>query len=155
MSYPKSCLKRDSVSSNASDKDSVGNTSPRQPYFLPNSVLVDSCTSIETANTSSSSLPSSSSGTSASRPRRKSVTFCDNDDVRVFYPPPAPLHTKAKRAASRLFRACADALRIEPYDFPSEEEYMRQEYSPSSPENADFLNAFAHVHIDEMYGSPR
>ncbi len=52
--------------------------------------------------------------------------------------------------------ACADALRIEPYDFPSEEEYMRQEYLLPSPENADFLNAFTHVHVDEMYAaSPR
>ncbi|KAI0714208.1 hypothetical protein C8T65DRAFT_155716 [Cerioporus squamosus] len=154
MSYPKSCLKRGSVSStSSSDADSVANTSPRQPYFLPNSVLVESCASIVSASTSSSSLPPNDP--SGSRPRRKSVTFCEDDDIRVFYPPRTPLHKQAKRAASRLFRVCADALRIEPYDFPSEEDYM-QEYSPSSPESPVFLDSFAHVHIDEMHAaSPR
>ncbi|RPD64499.1 hypothetical protein L226DRAFT_383672 [Lentinus tigrinus ALCF2SS1-7] len=166
MTYPKSCLKRGSISSIASDCDSIASTSPQQPHGVPEFALAEPCTSLPTASTSSSSLPSTSSDTDASRPRRKSVTFCEDDDVHVFHPHPTPLHKQAKRAASRLFRACADALRIEPYQFPDDEDYMQHEdgWSSTSPESScmhqeeesyaserpRFLTAFANVHIDGL-----
>ncbi|CDO69786.1 hypothetical protein BN946_scf184766.g31 [Trametes cinnabarina] len=112
-SPPKSCLKRNSVSS--SDR----------PLFFDGA---SPCTILDFGDTASTSDQSVSSSHSASfeqpqsrelRERRKSVSFCEDDEVRLIYPVKDPLHYQARKQAKRIFKACAEALRIDsPYSPP-------------------------------------
>ncbi|OJT15366.1 hypothetical protein TRAPUB_8076 [Trametes pubescens] len=111
-SPPKSCLKRNSFPS-----------SPR-PTFLdgprsasPASAVFDTDTDASDSASGCGSQASSCPGTpptTSRRPRAKSVSFCEDDDVRVFYPVTDPLHKVARKQVVRLFKACAEAMKIEP-----------------------------------------
>lgn len=118
MSYPKSCLKRDSVSSTATcDSDSDTRYSPLSVFLppidfgmtqrLPSTVTSTSELPLPSGSQSSpSSLSDQSVGSSSygATARRKSVSFCDEDDVRLYYPPRPSLPKQAKHAATRIFR---------------------------------------------------
>ncbi|OSD05300.1 hypothetical protein PYCCODRAFT_1432456 [Trametes coccinea BRFM310] len=123
-SPPKSCLKRNSIS-----------TTDR-PFFLDGLRSDSPFAAFEFGDTASESTsdrsaspcelsgfasyePPSSSNDAAPRERRKSVTFCEDDEVRFIYPIKDPLSKQARKQAKRIFKACAEALRIDsPYSPP-------------------------------------
>ncbi|KAI0369778.1 hypothetical protein BV20DRAFT_335797 [Pilatotrama ljubarskyi] len=112
---PKSCLKRSSFP-----------TTSRPLFLEPESAsssaegssAVFECDTDSTSDRGSQEswcTPSFSSSEDAPRERRKSVSFREDDQVRVFYPPRDPL----RKQVARVIKACAEALRIEsPYSPP-------------------------------------
>ncbi|KAI0742012.1 hypothetical protein C8Q80DRAFT_1274339 [Daedaleopsis nitida] len=153
MSYPKSCLKRSSVSSVSSAVSAMSTADSWTNAHAPGSLQCPatgltagfdlapcqtggSTFSTSTAASTGSLAPSTaaSAWSSESRPRRKTVTFREEDDVRVYYPPRRPLRKQAKRAAERLFRVCADAFHID------------SGYVEYAPEGTHFHDEAPHVH---------
>ncbi|KAI0761816.1 hypothetical protein BD413DRAFT_236126 [Trametes elegans] len=128
---PKSCLKRHSFPSSTrphnleplafgdgglgavfeSDTDSTSDTGSEASHDAPAS---------ESPVVVVAAVASPGSGAATPRARRKTVSFSEDDDVRVFYPVTDPLHKQARKQVARIFRACADALRIEPVLSPTE-----------------------------------
>ncbi|KAL1945003.1 hypothetical protein VTO73DRAFT_2623 [Trametes versicolor] len=113
-SPPKSCLKRNSFPSSPRPVifDAPRSASPFSAVFES-----DSDSTASDSASGSGSQASSCPGTpptTTRRPRAKSVSFCEDDDVRVFYPITDPLHKQARKQFVRLFKACAEAMKIEP-----------------------------------------
>ncbi|KAI0831946.1 hypothetical protein BC628DRAFT_570264 [Trametes gibbosa] len=113
---PKSCLKRSSIPSNTphpffedrgrcaspeNDASSISSTSsaPHEPHAPPKHTPENA-----------------QQGHRVPRRRPKSVSFSEDDDVWVYKPFNDPLHKQAAKQVVRLFRACADALKMEPPD---------------------------------------
>ncbi|KAI8985603.1 hypothetical protein BD414DRAFT_537111 [Trametes punicea] len=112
-SPPKSCLKRNSFPTTTRPRHLDGARAERPgAVFEPERDWRDR-----------SAPPSFRSpfdpSSAAPRERRKSVSFCEDDDVRVFYPVTDPLSKQARKQVVRIFKACAEALRIDSSDSPS------------------------------------
>ncbi|KAH9849870.1 hypothetical protein C2E23DRAFT_887850 [Lenzites betulinus] len=135
---PKSCLKRNSLPSGAPHpffEDTARRcASPESNASPSESSSFSSGSSFSSTSSTASASPIPGSGlpttfTSVPAPpghhlprgRAKSVSFSEDDDVWVYKPFTDPLHKQAAKKVARLFRACADALRIEP---PADESPM-------------------------------
>ncbi|KAI9062671.1 hypothetical protein FKP32DRAFT_1758816 [Trametes sanguinea] len=127
-SPPKSCLKRNSVST--ADRplflDGLRSESPFAAFDFGDTASTSDRSASPSSLSGSCSASSyeqqqsSSDAAAAPRERRKSVTFCEDDEVRFIYPIKDPLSIQARKQAKRIFKACAEALRIDsPYSPPA------------------------------------
>ncbi|KAH9893271.1 hypothetical protein C8Q73DRAFT_791143 [Cubamyces lactineus] len=126
----KSCLKRNSFSGTPTGTralflDGAAPSARARAASVSTSPVfyTDSDTASDHSSSSNSESPPSFADYGygpAPRTRRKSVSFCEEDDVRVFYPVTDPLCKQARKQVVRIFRACAEALRIDsPYSPPA------------------------------------
>ncbi|KAI0675982.1 hypothetical protein C8Q78DRAFT_1074936 [Trametes maxima] len=119
-SPPKSCLKRHSLPNSARPlcMDSGARTLTRPAGYGPPHECNSHLGSDRGPPTSylSAHPPPSASAKGVPQTRRKSVSFAEEHDVRLVYPFNDPLHIQARRQVVRIFRAFADALRIDPVD---------------------------------------
>ncbi|KAI0358285.1 hypothetical protein OH77DRAFT_1435418 [Trametes cingulata] len=103
---PKSCLKRSSFPTTS------------RPLFLEeaaSSSVEGASTAVFECDTDSTSdrgsqesyvTPSSPPSEESSRERRKSVSFCEDDEIRVFYPAKDPL----RKQVARMFTADVESV---------------------------------------------
>ncbi|KAI0630754.1 hypothetical protein C8Q77DRAFT_224881 [Trametes polyzona] len=122
-SPPKSCLKRSSLPTNIRHAyiDDVRRAAS------PDSALTDDGDPYPTSGGHAHAIPPPRANTAhGRRARPKAVSFCSDDDVLVFYPWHDPLHRQARKQVVRLFRACAEAFRIDSPYLPAEPPVSRR-----------------------------
>ncbi|KAI0642385.1 hypothetical protein C8Q79DRAFT_1013664 [Trametes meyenii] len=133
-SPPKSCLKRHSIPSDSTHPHYLGSGTRTRartarhsgPAFESNTSDSGSDRGSPTSCLSARPPPSATKAQGVPKARRKSVSFAEEHDVQFIYPFSDPLHIQARRQVVRIFRAFAEALRIEPA-YPDD----HNEFTPS------------------------
>ena len=106
----KSCLKRNSFSGTATTRPLFldgaapsANTRARAASMSASPVFVSDAASDHSSPSFANYGYCNGHDHGAPRARRKSVSFCEEDDVRVFYPVTDPLCKQARKQVVRIF----------------------------------------------------